>query len=266
MPAARTAAAGARRAKPARRPLRVLFIGNSYTYFHDLPRMFQRLSAAAQPPRPVEVRAVAPGGCTLERHWNKTPARKAIAEGKWDYVVLQDHSLGPVQRPEVMKTHARLFDQEIRKAGAKTVFFLTWARQHKPAMQVALTREYTAIARELKARLAPVGEAWKAALGKNPKYALHVRDRSHPNPRGTYLAACVFFATIHGRSPEGLPGRIVVQVKDADGRNAQKVLASLRKDSAAFLQKIAWQTVTAGKAYLPVGAPAPPPAPRARRR
>ena len=153
-----------RPAQPAKpQPLRVLFIGNSYTYCNDLPRMFQKLSDAAKLPRRVEVGMVAPGGCTLERHWKQTGARKAIAEGKWSYVVLQDHSLGPIDRPKALKTYGRLLDAEIKKAGAKTVFFLTWARQHKPAMQVDLTREYTAVARELGALLAPIGEAWKRA-------------------------------------------------------------------------------------------------------
>jgi hypothetical protein len=40
--------------------MRVLFIGNSYTYFNDLPTIFRKLAAAGG--HRVDTRMVAPGG------------------------------------------------------------------------------------------------------------------------------------------------------------------------------------------------------------
>lgn len=71
--------------------VRVLFIGNSYTAFHDLPRVFEAVAATSGMELLVETRAAVTGGATLESHWQagpEGPARKALAEGPWTWVVL----------------------------------------------------------------------------------------------------------------------------------------------------------------------------------
>jgi len=215
---------------PQQVPARVLFIGNSYTYCHDMPDVVSRLAAASDPPMTVETDRYTKGGYSFARHWTDGGAVKKIREGGWDVVVLQDKSTGPVNQPgpASMKTHARLLHEEIEKVGARTVFYMTWARQHIPEMIEPLAKHYNEIAEELGAGVAPVGRAWQAAFAAKPGLILHVKDRSHPNQHGSYLAACVFHATLTGRDPRGLPNAGLDEVSDAD---------------AAFLQKIAWQAV-----------------------
>lgn len=103
---------------------------------------------------------------------------------------------------EEMFEFARLFDAEIKRARAATVFYQTWARQDTPETQAILTKAYHTIATELGARVAPVGDTF-AASKVRPQ--LYNPDKSHPSPLGTYLAACVFFATMHDQSPEAWP-------------------------------------------------------------
>ena len=86
--------------------MRILFIGNSYTYVNDLPRMLKGMMAVEA--IDLETRRVTPGGCTLERHWKGDAARKAIAEGSWDYVVIQEQSQMPVLNPPVTLKYAAL--------------------------------------------------------------------------------------------------------------------------------------------------------------
>src|SRR5437868_1227446 len=77
--------------KGARRPeepLRVLFIGNSLTYSNDLPAMVAALAKSAGK-RPLVFQSVVEGGFSLEDHWDRGDAQRAIAQGKWDVVVLQ---------------------------------------------------------------------------------------------------------------------------------------------------------------------------------
>ena len=219
-------------------PLSVLFIGNSYTYCNRLPIMLEKLSAAGDV-ADVRTELVAPGGCTFRRHWRLTGARSAIRRGGWDYVALQDHSLAAIRRPEVMRRYSRLFAERVRAAGAKPIFYMTWARQWAPEMQDTITLGYTCAARETKALVAPVGEAWKLAFARRKGLVLHVADRSHPNPAGTYLAACVFYAVIHGKSPLGLPGRLTF----TNEKRSRRTLVNLTKPDAAFLQRVAWETV-----------------------
>ncbi|HUS92669.1 MAG TPA: hypothetical protein VM695_12505 [Phycisphaerae bacterium] len=212
--------------------LRVLFVGNSYTFCNDLPGTLARLAGAAEPPTVIEVDSSVRGGWSLQQHWAAGEAARRIREGGWDVVVLQDKSTGPIDSPgpESMKLHAAKFDEKIRLAGARTVLYMTWARQHRREMIETLAREYDARAAELGATVAPVGRAWQAAFAAGGGLVLHVEDQSHPNQHGTYLAACVFYAVLTGRDPRGLPNGGLTDVPDAD---------------AAFLQRVAWETVQA---------------------
>src|ERR1700676_1442657 len=69
----------------------VLFIGNSFTYYHDLPRMLADLAVAGKQP-PLKYERETPGGYTLDKHWKEGKALKKIQSRKWNFVVLQDHS------------------------------------------------------------------------------------------------------------------------------------------------------------------------------
>ena len=218
---------------------RVLFLGNSYTYANNLPAMIQKLAVAAREPEGFNFYAVTPGGCTLSRHWGKTGARLQIRKGHWDHVVLQEQSQMPILRREETHKYAAMLDGEIKAVEAKTVLYMTWARKHLPHQQHDLTEAYLGIAKDLRAQVAPVGLAWQMALREKPTMPLHRSDKSHPTQLGTYLAACVFYATFYGKNPAGLPGRLTTVTKD--GR--PKVLANISSDDAVYCQDIAWKAV-----------------------
>jgi hypothetical protein len=237
--AATNLAMGGDDASASPKPLRILFIGNSFTYVNMLPEMIRQMSLAAREPRPAQYRMIAPGGCTLEKHWNDGLAAHAIAEGGWDYVVLQEQSARPISDPAAMFRFARLFDQQVRQTGAKTVFYITWACKPAPDEQRQITASYSAIAKELGALSCPVGPAWAGVLQKRPDLELYLGDGKHPSPAGTYIGACVFYGVLYGKSPVGLPGRLVGK----DDRNALKTLVDLSKRDASLLQQTAVETL-----------------------
>ncbi len=195
------------------KPLRILFIGNSYTYYNNLPGIVADFARTVAYERPVTVEMVAQGGATLRDHWMSGEGLAAIRRGTWDYVVLQEQSMlgvmlvdgaPSVNDPEFFHRYARLFAREVAAAGAKPVFYLTWARQATPALQDHLTSAYTAIARETGALLAPAGVAWQAVRSARPSLGLYDPDGTHPSPTGSYLAAATLWATISGTPARGL--------------------------------------------------------------
>jgi hypothetical protein len=206
--------------------LNILFIGNSFTYSNDLPRMIQGLANSRG--RKIEVEMQAPGGCTLEKHWQDGKAAELIKSKQWDYVVLQEHSDGPINNLKGMKEFAGKFDELIKKQGAKTVLFMTWARQDKAPTQRKITTGYEETAKELGATLVPVGLAWQKATSGNKSLTLHSADKHHPNEQGSYLAACVFFSMLVDPKNDGLPGNLVfngktlANITDGDARRLQR--------------------------------------------
>ena len=214
-------------------PLKVLFIGNSYTYVNDLPGLLSGLAEAAGGRR-IETAQHTPGGCSFQRHVADGKALEWIGRAKWDVVVLQEHSMGALTNPDGMQKFGRTLCEAAQKQGAKTVYYLTWARQNTPEKQDAISKAYVDLADATHATAAPVGMAWKEALSEDSNRVLHAADKSHPAPAGSYLAACVFYATLLGKSPEGLPAEI---------RRGDKALVKLDPTEARQLQAVAWRVV-----------------------
>jgi len=204
-------------------PRKVLFIGNSFTARNNLPGLIAQLAALQG--KKVEHRLISAGGASLRAHWNAGESLKAIKESRFDYVVLQEQSTLPIKNAKRMHENVRLFDEAIRAAGAKTVLYMTWARQHAPESQRAITEAYSSIGRELGATVIPVGVVWQEFLRKHDKPVLHDKDKSHPTLAGSYLAACVFLAVLFKENPEGIA--VDVEGLEANDRN--------------LLQKIAWR-------------------------
>src|SRR5262249_20061111 len=99
-------------------PLNVVFIGNSFTARNNLPALVAQLAAARG--KRMEHRLLSAGGASLRTHWNAGEALKAIQEGRYERVVLQEQSTLPVKNPKRMRENVRLFDEAINAVGAKT--------------------------------------------------------------------------------------------------------------------------------------------------
>jgi hypothetical protein len=259
-------------APTAPRPLRVLFIGNSYTYNNNLPAQLRALAHSATPAVPLETRTVARPGVRLQQHWERGEALAALRQGPWDYVVLQEQStLGllliegrhEVNDPDrAFHPYARRFAEEARKVGAQPLFLLTWARRDTPESQARLTQAYMSVAREIGASIIPAGLAWARVRQEHPDIPLYHQDGSHPSPAGSYLTACALYATLTGRSPVGLASVLTGHPMPEGVLKASKTvtLASLTAPEAGHLQGMAWATyeeLRQSGGYVEVQPPAP---------
>lgn len=203
-------------------PLKVLFIGNSFTARNNLPGLIAQLATARG--KSLKYSLISAGGASLRRHWNAGEALKAIQNGGYQGVVLQEQSTLPAKNAKRMHESVRLFDEAIKAAGAKTVLYMTWARLHAPESQQAISDAYTSIGRELGATVVPVGAVWQEFLQKYDHPVLHDKDRSHPTLAGSYLAACVFLAVLFDESPVGIESELT-GITDDDRLLLQEVVA-----------------------------------------
>ena len=238
---------GVPKATPPPSATRVLFLGNSYTYVNDLPALVRAFGRAAKPPRAIEFECIAPGGCTLEMHAAEEGVRSPrarIADGKFDFVVLQEQSRRPLVDADAMLAAARALGTAIDAAKATPVWFATWAREKQLEEQDAITKSYEQCAVAVGGRVAPVGAAWKDVLTSKEKLRLHDEDGSHPNAAGSYLAALVIYATITGDDVDVLPAKLV----ETNEHGEERVLLDVPTKDAKLLRKAAAKALAAQRA------------------
>lgn len=204
---------------------RVLFIGNSYTFFNDLPALVANVTASVG--QEWETGAQAIGGATVETHLFDPGTATLLAEG-WDVVVLQGQSVEPIFQTLVFEAAVIDFAAlvEAESPGAELLLFETWARGEGSEvldqlmmtveeMQQGLSEGYAGAAEAAGAEVVPVGQAWALALSEVPPPMLHTGDLSHPNLTGSFLTACMFSialtgepATANAHVPDGLEAEV----------------------------------------------------------
>lgn len=234
--------------------IRVLYLGNSYTYYNKLYQTVQDIAAGIARDHRMKLayEAYTPGGCTFKRHLQNKEEVEAIRKGGWDYIVLQEQSAAPAMPTDVVLRetypYARQLDSliHVHNPNAKVIFYMTWG--HKDGcqkkvegyplidtyigMQDRLITSYLEMTYENDALCAPVGMAWKCVRQERPYCVLYTPDASHPSALGSYLAANVIFATIY---------QCPYQTACTNG---------LEPELAEYIQQVAQQTVLNNKSLL----------------
>ena len=175
--------------------MRILMLGNSFTFANDMPGMLAELTGA-------EVVQHTRGGARLAEQLkpktkNGRRTQAALEDEFWDYVVLQEMSNGPIlYRSAFLKSVEELCDR-IREEGATPVLFATWPYQRGShwleelgmtydMMADRLYEAYHEAADENNALVADVGQRFRELADTRELYA---EDGKHPNLAGSRVAA-----------------------------------------------------------------------------
>jgi hypothetical protein len=191
--------------------LRVLFVGNSFTFYNSIPKRVHELSSADDSARKIfAVQYTAPSW-RLSKASQDTGLERLLRQVPWDVVVLQEHGyeLARSQQHRRQTTDRYATAIAARAGGARIVFFMPWDSkggrdgETYTELQERIADNTEELADRLGAEIAPVGVAWETAVERRPGIDLWYRDGRHPGKRGAYLGACVFYAVLTGRDPTG---------------------------------------------------------------
>lgn len=191
--------------------LKVLFVGNSYIYFNNLPQIVSLISDSTSTKLITEKSTT--GGVRLSHHWrgeHGLKTKQIIKEGGFDIVVLQEQSMGTIQAADSFLIYSKKFCDLIKESGAKPYFYATWARRKVPQHQEVISRVYGKAAKDNDAGLVLAGEAWGLARNTRADVDLYDPDGSHPSSLGTFLTACVFVSELTGEVPERLRSEYLI--------------------------------------------------------
>ncbi len=219
-------------------PLKVLFVGNSFTYFWNMPQLVKAIGKNQG--IPLEIHQSTVGGSNLKQHWEEekgTITRKLIKEGKWDYIILGDHSLSTINTPERFEEYGKKFSELIRSVDAEPIFYLTWAYKSNPLMQPAITKAYLELAHKVNAKVIPVGPIWMKARNLRPNLNLYFDDK-HPSSDGSYLIALIAYKALTGKSVSKISNRVTTLDKDGE----KLYLSFVLPETASFFKHLVEET------------------------
>ncbi len=214
--------------------LDVLFVGNSFTFYWNLPQVVGAMAASQG--IPMRIRQSTASGATWEQHWKGEKGlstQAMIKAGRWDVVVLQNHSTGAIDQPVQFDDYGKKWIGAVRASGAEPLLFLTWAYHSNPLQQAAITEGYTRLGAETGTDIAPVGPIWSAARRLRPDLDMYADDK-HPSPEATYLIGLIFFKKLTGMKTASIPSRL--QTRDQYGENLY--LSILAEEDAAFFRQL----------------------------
>jgi hypothetical protein len=172
--------------------LRILFIGNSFISYNDMPAIFVSLMHHQKPQKRLRVFSVTEGGFTLLDHSRRFSSKLATFS-KWDYIILQEQSTQPLNPEDAknMEIDCVWLDKHFRVSKNKTALLMTWCDLNKPKDQVIISKVYRDIGRKLNATVIPAGELMLKVTKEEPKIPLYDSDGYHPGKYGSYLVACL---------------------------------------------------------------------------
>ncbi len=196
-------------------PMRVLFIGNSYTHYNNMPKLFKDLANSKNVN--VDVHMSAKSSHTFQMHSERMDLYQDIRREKWDYVVLQGFSrelsteiatIDSMVVPYVKRITDSIYQ---RNPCATILLYETWGYEQGfpedsinwsyQVMSDHIHQGYLYLSKLFDLPIVPVGKVWETVKENNLSIQLYQEDKQHPSKDGSYLAACSFYAAIFKQNP-----------------------------------------------------------------
>ena len=211
--------------------LKVLFLGERLLFFNYWPQTdYQNFSQAADPSKYTVVEYHFEGGTdvnniTLREIWERQSIQEMIQDD-FDVIVIQEAQEVSYEDKDSFYAYTRKFFELAKSEGAELVLFMNWPEKKRWDDLQLIEQSYQEISQELGVKVAPVGLAWQRSIQQYPDLNLFFDDWELSSKYGDYLALCVVYATITGKTPVGVP-----------------YYGYLTEEEAAILQQVAWESV-----------------------
>lgn len=196
-------------------PLKILFIGNSFTHMNDMPTMLQNM--ANKGGQNVIIEKNTQSGASFRVHSQRQDMYEAINSRNWDYVILQGYSRELSFSKEHIDTATVPFIKQItdsifaNNACTNVLFYMTWGYENGfldreevntyEKMTDSIEVGYQYIGEKFHFPVVPVGMVWKH-VKELSNIDLYAPDRAHPSKDGSYLIATTFYNSIFNESNE----------------------------------------------------------------
>lgn len=224
--------------------MRILFVGNSFTNYNGLNRIFGNIAACFG--LNVKSEQLSSDGYFLNQFasiddvYGRVLDNRLHTNDDYDVLVLQEFSTNSYLNYEDFFNSVSVINDKVQETQKHARIFLyeTWGYEVAAVtlgltpdqMEILINAAYNMTAAQLGLSVSPVGKAFSKAYHEMPDIDLLGPDKRHPSYAGSYLAACVNAAAILG-----------VDVREAD------FYGSLDEKTAKRLQALAYEVVQQGQ-------------------
>ena len=221
---------------------RILFIGNSFTFYWNLPSLVEKMSIERG--LNWDITHFTVPSATLKILWNNPDLKSILESETFDHVIIQEHSTNILTNAN---GNSEFYFGQITSLipdSTQIHFFSTWMY---PSMeQYNINNEEYPIEETIKqiiegttTRIIPIGRAFKLFQSKYPQFNLLMEDDKHPNPNGSYLASCVIFSHLSAESSLNLSKRY----KGIDNKGVDIYYSIVEDEVLPFLQQISDEVI-----------------------
>jgi hypothetical protein len=175
--------------------IHILFVGNSLTYFNDLPSLVAQI--ANEDGVDIIFETIAAPDYALEDHLSDGSIKEALTKNKFDFLIAQQ---GPSAMPEsqvLLMNSAIAISNECKQVNTAFGLYMVWPSGDRSFDRDNSIASYTKAAKASNALLCPAGLAWKLAWKKDKDLPLYGPDNFHPSIHGSVLAAMVIYAAVN---------------------------------------------------------------------
>ena len=194
--------------------MNVLFIGNSYTYYNDMPSIFEKLAGSNG--KQVSVCSVTKGGRRLlqyrEPDSTTSELDELLAQKTFDICFIQEQSVLPAKDFEAFLSGLDCVVGKVKSKADRLILYATWGRKSgsstlaennwtTESMNQKLSEAYRKAAGLYDAQVSPAGDRFLCITQHDPEINLYQDDLSHPSYQGSCLAALTHYHTVFGEFP-----------------------------------------------------------------
>ena len=226
---------------PPKDTLKVLCIGNSFTYYLGCPAILKEI--AWKEGHYLDMASSLKGGWSMGQHLSLETTNDLVAEGGYDYVFLQDQS----QAAARVGKDRKKYDNLIRNIAAmaakvrtnsedcKAVVEYTWAYAKNDYGSFGSLEAFDKYGKKGagimakavgNAEVSPIAEAFAIVRKERPDINLYHTDNHHQSLYGSYLKSCVNYLVMFGEPFGDSPSDYLVE-----------------PEIAAYLRSVAEKTV-----------------------
>lgn len=195
----------------------VLFIGNSYTHYNNMPKIFEKISNSKG--KSVYADTIAVSNSTLKEHAQRSSTYTKLKSKKWNVVIIQGFSREFAKDSLTIATESIPYVGQLIDSARKynpcsqIYYYMTWGYQDgfsedstlntNEKMFERVKKGYLQLQQTYPYPIIPVGLVWQELRTKHPEINLFQKDLQHPNLEGSFTIASCFYSSLYSAPIDG---------------------------------------------------------------